>query len=97
MHADDLNEHAWLLLTCELEDMRDPQAALPIAKRAVEKSGGQNAAYLDTLGLAYFMTGDTAKAIETQEKAVLLLPPGESSLRPELEANLVKFRAAAKK
>ena len=77
-------------------DLRAPQAALPIAKRAVEMSGGENARSMDTLALAYFMTGDVAKAIVTQEKAVLLLPAGESPLRTELEANLAKFRQAAK-
>ncbi len=93
--AIELNEYAWYLLTCELEDLRDPQAALPVAKRAVEMSAGEDVAILDTLALAYSMTGDTAKAIETQEKAVLLLPPGESLLRTGLEANLAKYRQAA--
>ncbi len=88
-----LNEHAMLLLTCEPEDLCDPKAALTVAKRAVEMSGGQNALILDTLALAYFMTGDTAKAVEAQEKAVALLPPEESPRRTELEANLAKFRA----
>lgn len=48
---------------------------------------------LDTLTLAYFMAGDRAKAIETQQKAVAMLPSGESSTRTELEANLAKYRA----
>ena len=94
--ATDLNDYAWPLLTCEPEDLRAPQAALPIAKRAVEMSGGENPGILDTLALAYFMTGDVAKAIVTQEKAVSLLPAGESLLRTDLEANLAKFRQAAK-
>ena len=93
--ADYLNNYAWLLL-CEVGDLRAPQAALPIAKRAVEMSGGDNAQFLDTLALAYFMTGDTAMAIETQGKAVSHLRPGESPDRTELETNLAKFRQAAK-
>jgi tetratricopeptide (TPR) repeat protein len=93
-NANDLDEYAKFLLTCEPEDLRDPQAALPLAKRAVEMSAGQAAAILDTLALAYFMTDDTPKAIETQEKAVSLLPPEESPLRAEYEANLAKYRAA---
>ena len=51
---------------------------------------------LGTLALAYFTTGRTPKAIETQQKAVSLLPPGESPLRTELEANLAKYRQSAK-
>jgi len=41
-----------------------------------------------TLSLAYHLTGDTAKAIETQNKAIALLPEGESDLRTTLEASL---------
>lgn len=93
--ARDLNGYASSLLTCELEDLHDPQAALPAAKRAVEMSGGDNAAHVNTLALAHFMTGDVVKAIETQEKAVSLLPPEESPLRTKLEATLAKYRAAS--
>lgn len=91
----DLNEYAKLLLTCESQDLGDPRAALPSAKRAV-MTDGKNVNMLDTFAQAYFMTGDVAKAIETQEKAVALLPSGDSPLRTELEANLTKFRQAAK-
>ncbi len=49
----------------------------------------------DTLALAYFMTGDTTKAIEKEQKAVSAIPSEESSLRTELEANLAKYRAAS--
>ena len=40
------------------------------------------------------LMGDTVKAIETQEKALALLPNESSSLRTELETNMAKFRAA---
>jgi tetratricopeptide (TPR) repeat protein len=93
--GDVLNRYAWMLLTAAPADLRDPEAALEAAKKAVEKSGGTDAGILDTLALAYFMTGDTGKAIETQQKAVSLLPPGKSTFRTELEANLVKYRQAA--
>ena len=88
-----VNLYAWDLLTCELEDLRDPQAALPVAKRAVEKNGSRDPRILDTLALAYFMTGDTTRAIETQEKAVSLLPPGKSDTLGMKNA-LAKYRAA---
>ena len=87
-----------MLLTCKPEDLRDPELALSLAKRAVEKSDEKNqdshAGILDTLALAYFMTGDTAKAIETQVKALALLPNEDSSKRTEMETNMAKFRAA---
>ena len=74
----------------------DPEAALNAAHKAVEANDPPNPGYLDTLALAYFMTGDTAKAVKTQEKAVSLLPSGESRVRTELETNLAKYRRTAK-
>ena len=53
-----------------------------------------NRAVLDTLALAYLQTGEVAKAIETEEKAVSLLPPGDSQLRNPLEKNLARYRRA---
>ena len=57
------------------------QAALRAAEAVVEVAGRNGASAPDTLARTYFMTGDTAKAIETQEKAVSLLPPEGSPLR----------------
>ena len=73
--APHFNHYAWTLLTCEIEDLRDPKAALPLAKRAVELTHGQDFASLDTLALALFLTGDVARAVATSEKALGLLPP----------------------
>ena len=78
--ADALNTHAWALLTCEPADLRDPEAALPAAKRAVELSGGQNPAMLDTLALAHARTGDLDQAIETQRRAMAMLSPNDMQL-----------------
>ena len=88
-----LNAAAWDLLTNEHAELRDPARALPLAQRAVDGSGGVDPAILDTLAKAWFDTGDVAKAVETQQKAVSLLPPGDSPLRKELEANLAKYRS----
>jgi hypothetical protein len=87
------NAAAWLLLTHEFEECRDPQAALPLARRATEASGGNDPAILDTLALALFETGDVAAAVETESKTVALLAPGDSALRAELEASLARFEA----
>ena len=40
------------------------------------------------LALAHHLTGETAKAIETQKKALALLPEGESQERNDFEARL---------
>ena len=89
-----LNRYAWLLLTCEPADMRDPAAALTAATRANEMSGGASAGFLDTLALAYHHTGDTSRAIETQRHAISILPSGESPLRSELEGHLADYGSA---
>jgi tetratricopeptide (TPR) repeat protein len=89
------NECAWLLLTCEPADLRDPRAALKLAVEANEMPEFENAGYLDTLSLAYQLTGDTAKAIENQKKAISRLPEGDSALRKGLEEALTRFEAAS--
>jgi serine/threonine protein kinase/tetratricopeptide (TPR) repeat protein len=89
-----LKMHADALMTIEPEDLRDPAAALPLAERANEMVGGENAEILDTLAMANHMNGNTPKALELQRQAIALLPPEKSRLRTELEANLAKFEAA---
>ncbi len=90
------NGCAWRLLTCDPADLREPQAALPLAIEANEMTDHKIPLFLKTLSLAYHLTGDTAKAIENQKKAIALLPPGESSRRTSLETALADFEAALK-
>jgi len=73
------------------EDLQDPAAALPIAQRAVEMDGGQNANILDTLAVAYKMTGHLDRAIETQQKAVARARAVRAYNCRELEQRLVDF------
>ena len=40
------------------------------------------------------MTGDTAKAIETQKRALGLLPPDYHQQRKEMEGRLAEYEAA---
>lgn len=89
-----MNELARLLLRREPASSRNPETALQLALDVAEKTGHKNPDYLDTLALAYYQTGDTALAIETQKKAVSLLPVGESPDRTELEERLAEFEAA---
>jgi tetratricopeptide (TPR) repeat protein len=89
-----LNNFAWTLVTCEPADLRDPQKALEFALRVNELTNSLSHTYLDTLALAYFQTGDVAKAIETQRTAVDRLSPGHSD-RIELEERLAEYEQAA--
>ncbi len=90
--ANDLNNHAWSLLTAELQEFRAPAAALRYARRAAQITGEADANILDTLALAYFMSGDPRRAAQTEEKAIALLPE-QSSLRQGFEVSLDKYKA----
>jgi len=88
------NLYAWMALTCEPADLQDPESALEFALKANEKTGHNNPVYLDTLALAYYRTGDTVKAIETEKKAIALTAEEETATRGEYRQRLVEFEAA---
>jgi tetratricopeptide (TPR) repeat protein len=85
------SQYAWALLACEPPDMRDPETALPFAEKAAEVSGWGSAGILDTLALAYYLTGDSGKAIETQRAAIQLLAPDDVELRAIQDTRLAAF------
>jgi len=91
-----MNSLAWLLLTREQAGSRDPQRALQIALEVAEKTGYGDTNVLDTLSLAYHLTGDTAKAITNQKKAIALLSEGTSQQRIDLEEALAKYETSLK-
>jgi tetratricopeptide (TPR) repeat protein len=88
------DRYASLMLTCEPSELQDPQVALRFALEANEMTGFEIAVFLDTLALAYHRTGQTATAIETQRKALALLPERETHSRAEFEQRLAEFEAA---
>jgi hypothetical protein len=51
----------------------------------------------DTLAVAYAATGDNAKALETQERAVKLANGKGGDVEADLKARLEQFRKAAQK
>ncbi len=73
-------------------------ADLPLAERAcalAEEHGTYGRwNYLDTLALAQHRTGDTAKAIETQRRALGLIPPKYHQPRKEMQERLAEYDAA---
>jgi tetratricopeptide (TPR) repeat protein/tRNA A-37 threonylcarbamoyl transferase component Bud32 len=82
------------LLTCGPIELRDPETSLRLAREANDMTNHKVPRYLDTLSLAYYQTGDTARAIENQKKAIALLPSEQSPLRAGIEENLAMFEAA---
>jgi tetratricopeptide (TPR) repeat protein len=95
---DELSRYALALLTCLPADLRDQATALQKAKQAVEKSGERDPKSLDILAQAYFQTGDSARAIEAEKKALGLLPaspPNQNALplRQKFETQLAGFES----
>jgi hypothetical protein len=67
-----LNNFAWALLTEPQYGQRFFELALQLSKRSNELTKQGNWAFLDTLALAEFETGNVARAIELEEKAIEL-------------------------
>jgi len=88
-----LNQYSWALLTEERYGDNYDDLALKMTRRSNELTGGENWAYVDTLALALFKTGDAAAAVEMEKKALELC--GDSSGRDEAAAALERFQAAA--
>ena len=96
---DELSEYAESFLTCEPADLREPATALLFAKESAAKSGETDSENLDILADAYFQNHDTVHAVETEQKALSLLPPADphdspSPVRLRLERHLSRFKAA---
>jgi tetratricopeptide (TPR) repeat protein len=91
-----LNDYAWMLLTCEPQDVQAPAEALAVSLKSNVLTDYQNPMLVDTLALAYFRTGDVQKAIEYGRQAVSLLPDGHED-RAELEERLAEYEQAAGK
>ncbi|HZZ73146.1 MAG TPA: tetratricopeptide repeat protein [Pirellulales bacterium] len=88
--AESRNNLAWLRATAEDDKLRDGAAAVRHATRACELSDWKNGGFLDTLAAAYAEAGDFDKAIETEQKALAVLPSAEKA---DSEAHLERFRA----
>jgi hypothetical protein len=82
------------LLNTPFKDLRAPGLARQYAKQLVETTRGKDPYALDLLAQADYATGNAAHAVETETRALSLVPPDSvSELRKELEANLAKFSA----
>lgn len=93
-----LNSVAWGLI-----DPQQPKRgkklraiALKAALRADELEKGKDAAIADTLAKAYFDNGNTAKAIETQTRAVNLAKGTELEKDTTITDRLAEYKKAAK-
>lgn len=93
-NSEALNSLAWMILDdaeVAAAGERDLTLALRAAQRASDVSAQANAAIEDTLARAHFETGNTAKAIEIQTRAITL---ASEEMRPELRKTLEKYQKA---
>jgi tetratricopeptide (TPR) repeat protein len=80
------NNLAWLLATCDEDEVRDPQAALALA--ASQPSGDRNAGLLDTLAASQAAVGRYEDALRTSERAVAAArAAGDEKLAADAEAH----------
>lgn len=85
-----LNEAAWFFATASDPKVRDPEAALRYALRAL-KQDEHSISYLHTLAEAYFANGDVEQAITIDRRALALQPN-----MPQIKESLARFEAASK-
>jgi len=89
LFPDPLNQLAWIYATCSDADFRNGKQAVVYATKACELSEWTDALIIDTLAAALAEDGDFEKAIEWQEKALLLAPEDQRSAC-EAQLNLYK-------
>ncbi len=78
-----LNNLAWLLLTAEKKQLRDPARALVLAKKAVEIQARSH--ILDTLAEAYWQNNQVELAVQTELKAIDQKPDNLDYYRKQLD------------
>jgi hypothetical protein len=90
-----MNEFSWNILTAPEIKSRDLDLALKTAKAAYDSSEGKDASIVDTYARALFDTGEMAKAIEYQKKAVGL--SDDERMKKQLEATLSEYQEKVRK
>ena len=80
-----LNGLAWMLATHPDGGLRDPGEATRLAETAASLTGRRHALVLDTLAAAHAAAGRYARALETAEAALALVPADRA---PELRAGI---------
>jgi thiol-disulfide isomerase/thioredoxin len=96
--AGGLNNVAWMIVEKpgENPNRKLMQLGLRAAQRADELAKGKDGAIADTVAKAYFETGDAAKALEHQERAVKLAVGTPLEQDPGLKSRLEQYRKATK-
>jgi hypothetical protein len=93
-----IQAYASLLVSTPFKELQDYPAALRYAKTVVSMTRESDPSALDVLARAYDRNGDAARAVETERKALALLPataPGAkpSELHTAIETGLQTFQS----
>jgi len=98
-NAQGLNHVSWTLVEKpgDKPDTRLMKVALRAAERADKLVEGKDGAIADTLAKAYYETGDAAKALEHQERAVQLAKGTPLAQDEGMKDRLELYKKAAKK
>ncbi len=93
-HDHALNNLAWIRATHPDSDMRDPDEALMMAKKACRLTEYQNVGYVDTLAAAFAASGEFASAITSIQKAIdLAISNGQERDIADMKAKLELYKA----
>lgn len=96
-NANALNALAWAIVDPDAKHKPGPkllQFATKAAERADELEKGENPFIADTLAKVYFDSGDAAKALETQKRAVEHAKGTDLENEPSLKERLEKYQKA---
>ena len=69
-YLDVKNNLAWILATCPIEKLRDPERAVALAESECRRTDWKDASILDTLAAAHAAAGNFDMAIKRQEQAI---------------------------
>lgn len=90
--ADQLNNVAWALATSSEPGVRNPEAALDYAQKAIKADhDGPRPHILDTLAEAYYINGQFENAVQAEQRALKLLAAGD---KENYIASLAKYQLA---
>ncbi len=96
-NAEALNQVAWPLVDPDAKKKATPAlitAAVKALLRADEVTKGKDPAIADSLAAAFFADGNVAKAIQTQERANMLVKGTQFEKDPSFGQHLDKYKAA---
>lgn len=85
-----LNSIAWNIATNKKFKKPDYKLAIKAATQACEKTEWKDDTIIDTLAEAYFRSGNKAKAIEMEQKAIAICK--DDAQKKEYEASLKRFK-----